>query len=148
MTAKRTPLERRHRATIDFETVRLFVELENTPPRQWRSDDFKQRSRELAARGTAAARETTQPPANEVRCSFGATRVGALLARLRLHLATDRFLAELRRDAVWEDSWRLIGTPIEFAARMVDRRFADYSRLPSLGQDDHGCTPVSPEGGR
>jgi len=38
----------------------------------------------------------------ELHCSFGATRVRTLLARVRLHLATDRFLAERRRDAVWE----------------------------------------------
>jgi hypothetical protein len=36
------------------------------------------------------------------RCGFGATRVGALLGRLRLHLQTDRFLAAHRGDAVWE----------------------------------------------
>ena len=33
---------------------------------------------------------------------FGAKRVGVLLDRLRLHLETDRFLAERRRDPVWE----------------------------------------------
>jgi hypothetical protein len=32
----------------------------------------------------------------------GATRVGNLFARLQLHLATARFLAELRGDALWE----------------------------------------------
>jgi hypothetical protein len=48
MTAKRTPLERRHRATIDFETVQLFAELESMPTRSRRGEEFKQRSRELA----------------------------------------------------------------------------------------------------
>ena len=33
---------------------------------------------------------------------FGTKRVGVLLDRLRLHLQTDRFLAERRRDPVWE----------------------------------------------
>ncbi len=37
-----------------------------------------------------------------ITCGFGATRVGNLLDRLRLHLATDRFLARHRRDLVWE----------------------------------------------
>src|SRR5437868_442431 len=32
----------------------------------------------------------------------GATRVGALLTRLRLHLTTSRFLAAHRHDMVWE----------------------------------------------
>jgi hypothetical protein len=39
-----------------------------------------------------------------LHAAFGATRVGPLLDRLRLHLRTDRFLAERRRDAVWEAS--------------------------------------------
>jgi hypothetical protein len=43
-------LERRHRATIDDGTVRLFVELENTPLRQRRGEGVKRRSRELATR--------------------------------------------------------------------------------------------------
>jgi hypothetical protein len=39
-----------------------------------------------------------------VHGAFGATRVGTLLDRLRLHLRTDRFLAERRRDAEWESA--------------------------------------------
>lgn len=35
-------------------------------------------------------------------CSFGARRVGTMFDRLRLHLSTDRFLAGVRRDPVWE----------------------------------------------
>ena len=50
---------------------------------------------ESASTAEAAIREP-------VRCGFGALRVGALLARLRLHLQTDRFLAVHRGDAVWE----------------------------------------------
>ena len=37
-----------------------------------------------------------------MRCAFGATRAGALLGRLRLHLQTERFLAVRRDDAIWE----------------------------------------------
>ena len=51
----------------------------------------------------AEAASTTEVALREpVRWGFGAVRVGALLARLRLHLQTDRFLAVHRGDAVWE----------------------------------------------
>ncbi len=62
--------------------------------------------------GAAAARQTAIEAANEaaapvserplMRCAFGATRAGALLGRLRLHLQTERFLAVRRDDAMWE----------------------------------------------
>ena len=42
------------------------------------------------------------PVSKETRINVGATRVGNLFARLQLHLATARFLAELRADALWE----------------------------------------------
>ena len=38
------------------------------------------------------------------RCRFGATRVGALLRRVRLHLQTNRFLARHLGDAMWEEA--------------------------------------------
>jgi hypothetical protein len=47
----------------------------------------------------AAAQVPEKPP---LRCAFGATRAGALLGRLRLHLQTERFLAVRRDDAMWE----------------------------------------------
>jgi len=47
----------------------------------------------------AAAQVPEKPP---MRCAFGATRAGALLGRLRLHLQTERFLAARRDDAMWE----------------------------------------------
>jgi hypothetical protein len=50
MTAKRTPLERRRTPRIDDETLRLFTELEHAPLQHRKSDDFKQRDRELARR--------------------------------------------------------------------------------------------------
>jgi hypothetical protein len=62
--------------------------------------------------GTAAASQTASQTATEaaaqvpekppMRCAFGATRAGALLGRLRLHLQTERFLAVRRDDAMWE----------------------------------------------
>jgi len=36
------------------------------------------------------------------RCRFGATRVGSLLGRVRLHLQTSRFVARHLGDALWE----------------------------------------------
>ena len=56
-----------------------------------------------SAANESATSTTAEVAAREpVRCGFGAVRVGALLARLRLHLQTDRFLAVHRGDAVWE----------------------------------------------
>jgi hypothetical protein len=39
-----------------------------------------------------------------VVCGFGATCVGVLLERVRLHLGTQRFLAARRGDRLWEAS--------------------------------------------
>jgi hypothetical protein len=39
-----------------------------------------------------------------VACWFGATSVGVLLERMRLHLGTQRFLAARRGDRMWEAS--------------------------------------------
>jgi hypothetical protein len=55
-----------------------------------------------AASGLAEKVAAETLPREPTRCVFGATRVGALLGRLRLHLQTDRFLASHRRDEVWE----------------------------------------------
>ena len=45
--------------------------------------------------------EISSSAVGECVCSFGATRVGALIERVRLHVATDRFLAQHRGDAMW-----------------------------------------------
>ena len=39
---------------------------------------------------------------DECVCSFGATRVGPMIERVRLHVTTDRFLAGKRGDKMWE----------------------------------------------
>lgn len=39
---------------------------------------------------------------DECVCSFGATRVGPMIERVRLHVTTDRFLASRRGDKMWE----------------------------------------------
>lgn len=45
-----------------------------------------------------------EPRESGVSCWFGATCVGVLLERMRLHLSTQRFLAERRGDRIWEAS--------------------------------------------
>ena len=60
-------------------------------------------SQQSSARREAATIATPEAGVHErTRCGFGAVRVGALLARLRLHLQTDRFLAVHRGDTMWE----------------------------------------------
>ena len=51
-------------------------------------------------RAQRTSKET--PLGAETEIGFGTKRVGVLLERLRLHLQTDRFLAERRRDPIWE----------------------------------------------
>ncbi len=48
--------------------------------------------------------ELHEPPQPGVVCWFGATCVGVLLERMRLHLNTQRFLAARRGDHLWEAS--------------------------------------------
>jgi len=55
-----------------------------------------------AANQMATAAAAQVPEKTPMRCAFGATRAGALLGRLRLHLQTERFLAVRRDDAIWE----------------------------------------------
>ena len=50
MPAKRTIIDRRQRATIDAETIAMFVALERTPARLRRSPEFKAREKELHRR--------------------------------------------------------------------------------------------------
>jgi hypothetical protein len=62
------------------------------------------RSRSVPGDGTERRPELQQPAERGVACLFGATCVGVLLERIRLHLATQRFLAERRGDRIWEAS--------------------------------------------
>jgi hypothetical protein len=60
-----------------------------------------------------------------VTCSFGATRVGVLLERMRLHLSTQRFLAERRGDGIWEASCDYAALSLErLGARLRPEAFA------------------------
>jgi hypothetical protein len=51
--------------------------------------------------GPAGNASASARPTAGTHVSLGATRVGAMLARLGMHLGTARFLAELREDALW-----------------------------------------------
>jgi hypothetical protein len=60
-----------------------------------------------------------------VACSFGATRVGVLLERVRLHLGTQRFLAARRGDRIWEVSCDYAELSLErLGARLRPEAFA------------------------
>jgi hypothetical protein len=72
-------------------------------PNGRKQKQISRRPRPLSANARAPRNDNMEVIAREpVRCGFGATRVGALLGRLRLHLQTDRFLAAHRGDAMWE----------------------------------------------
>lgn len=61
-----------------------------------------------------------------MHAAFGATRVGTLLDRLRLHLRTDRFLAERRRDAEWESACEgATAALVRIASRMKPGKLAE-----------------------
>ena len=54
---------------------------------------------------TSASKRVVVPTEHSgVACWFGATSVGVLLDRMRLHLGTQRFLAARRGDRIWEAS--------------------------------------------
>src|SRR3990172_8966370 len=61
----------------------------------------------LRPRPDLSGRRPELQPAEEhgAACWFGATCVGVLLERLRLHLGTQRFLAARRGDRIWEAGW-------------------------------------------
>ena len=71
------------------------------------------RKRGAARRSGKAAEAQPQREASGVACFFGATCVGTLLERMRLHLATQRFLAERRGDWLWEASCDYAGLSLE-----------------------------------
>ena len=85
---------------------RARLRLKKGPGKQNTGHPRRQVSPRLPVAPSEAATSTTAEVAarEPVRCGFGAVRVGALLARLRLHLQTDRFLAVHRGDAVWESA--------------------------------------------
>ena len=73
-------------------------------PRPRRIAKKSLRSRPVARCGTGRRPEPHETPGSGVACWFGATCEGVLLERMRLHLATQRFLAERRGDRIWEAS--------------------------------------------
>jgi hypothetical protein len=72
----------------------------NARPRRVRGSVVGRRGRARVNAGIARERKRT--PADKCVCSFGATRVGPMIERVRLHVTTDRFLAGRRGDKVWE----------------------------------------------
>jgi hypothetical protein len=60
------------------------------------------RRRRRRAASTSDSTGVWPPASKETRVNVGATRAGNLFARLQLHLATARFLAELRADPLWQ----------------------------------------------
>ena len=86
----------KQQAQCGVERSRRARRLRGAPPR-------RQPHRGEIGGGTAANQEPAECPEKApMRCAFGATRAGALLGRLRLHLQTERFLAVRRDDAIWE----------------------------------------------
>jgi hypothetical protein len=73
-------------------------------------------SRSLGSGGPHRGPQTGlhEPRESGVSCWFGATCVGVLLERMRLHLSTQRFLAERRGDRIWEAS-------CDYAALSIER---------------------------
>lgn len=87
---------------------------------------------------TSAATGAGAPAGDQTQVNVGATRVGNLFARVQLHLATSRFLAELRADALWQaacdDSARALDslasgmTPAALATPLHARSTAGHRR--------------------
>src|ERR1700733_5668699 len=85
-------------------------------------------------RSARSGRRRPMPPAapaarSECVCSFGATRVGPMLERVRLHVTTDRFLAGRRGDKIWEAA-------CDYAALALTRLAA---RLPGWVLEEWIC---------
>jgi hypothetical protein len=70
----------------------------NARPKTVRANDRGRRGRS----GRNAKADPGPAPGRECVCSFGATRVGPMIERVRLHVTTDRFLAGRRGDKMWE----------------------------------------------
>ena len=82
--------------------------IQRSNPREARFSMACRRALRRKARVTPAATSSTGEANVQIavkeptRCRFGATRVGALLGRMRLHLQTNRFVAGHLGDALWE----------------------------------------------
>ena len=90
-----------------------------------------------AASGLAEKVAAETLPREPTRCVFGATRVGALLGRVRLHLQTGRFLARHRRDVLWEAG---CGDARDVVERLI-------ARMPARKRDARLASRRSPSSG-
>lgn len=78
--------------------------------------------------------------------SFGGTNVAAFFARLRMHLATSRFLAERRRDAIWAAGSDYAALSIaRLATRLSAATLAKSLRLGAGGLGAGGASGVCPK---
>lgn len=98
--------------------------------RERQQDDEGRVARRADAEKIAATTAPTSAPKEDCVCSFGATRVGALIGRVRLHVTTDRFLAARRGDRLWEAA-------CDYAALALTRL---ESRMRPAALDDWICT--------
>lgn len=103
-------------------------------------------------RARAKSKESLAPPASECICSFGATRVGALIERVRLHVTTDRFLAGRRGDKMWEAACDYAALALaRLESRLRPTVLAEWICAPaSTGRAAERCGPAdgAQQGGR
>ena len=104
-----------------------------------------------AGGGAAAANQAAAeiPEKAPMRCAFGATRAGALLGRLRLHLQTERFLAVRRDDAMWEAGCLVASVALgDMVAAMSESEMqALWPRSPAASPPPAQQSPQAPRPG-
>jgi hypothetical protein len=99
------------------------------------------RCRRRRSTSTSDSTRVWPPVSKETRINVGATRVGNLFVRLQLHLATARFLAELRADAVWETACADAALELDtLASGMAPEALAAplHPRVPPAERGDGG----------
>jgi hypothetical protein len=112
--------------------------------------------REARGRDARDAVATTGEPTHEALadcvCSFGATRVGPFIERLRLHVTTDRFLAARRGDKMWEAACDYAALALtRLALRLRPTVLAEWicaTGAPRRGSATSGLTQRVVAGGR
>jgi hypothetical protein len=103
----------------------------NGSPRSAGADVRVQRRR--ARLNAIALQHCGSAPREECICSFGATRVGPMIERVRLHVTTDRFLANRRGDKMPPaimPRWLWRGWSLDY-----DRRFSVHGSARPLVWD-------------
>jgi hypothetical protein len=102
----------------------------NARPRSVRANVRVRRRR--ARPSAREGREIMPTPTDECVCSFGATRVGSMIERVRLHVTTDRFLAGLRGDKMWEAACDYAALALaRLGSRLPPEVLAEWIRGPA-----------------